>query len=438
MKVIQITKIVLAINISIISHLYSQNTYYENIQWNTAYFAENVEQTQNMLYLNLIISPMLLNKEIENHKEATIDSIIVKGIDGSLLKTMVTYNINSIIDTYTLFYFQENNWINYQKVFHEFNSEGKLTLSIHKIWNGVDWENFILENFEYDSLSNLTVHLIESVSASGWINSRRNLYSYNSNGELIKELQEVWGNGNWFKYMRWTNEYYSTGQLNTNLVEEWNGTNWISFIKNYFEYDKKGKLVNILNKKWISNAWQNNLKKIFLTGPDESVHLIKIWENNNWNDYDRTTYSYTDEMFLISGIYEYYQNGTWLPGEGSLDLLNPDGFEIHFIANEMQVFYNGITDVENDANPLQYALSQNFPNPFNPTTNIKFSIPQRGYVKLVIYNLLGEVITILVDEVLQAGNHIVPFNAENLNSGIYIYRIESAIFFQSNKMILLK
>jgi hypothetical protein len=94
--------------------------------------------------------------------------------------------------------------------------------------------------------------------------------------------------------------------------------------------------------------------------------------------------------------------------------------------------YNGAGEI------TTYDLSQNYPNPFNPTTNIKFSIPRQDYVKLAVYNLLGEVIAILVDEVLQAGNHNVPFQADNLSSGVYIYRIESENFVQSNKMILLK
>jgi len=75
--------------------------------------------------------------------------------------------------------------------------------------------------------------------------------------------------------------------------------------------------------------------------------------------------------------------------------------------------------------PKEYVLYQNFPNPFNPLTKIVFGLPQESKVKIIIYNLLGEEIKILLNEVRSAGFHSIDFAASKLSSGVYFYRIEA-------------
>jgi hypothetical protein len=88
--------------------------------------------------------------------------------------------------------------------------------------------------------------------------------------------------------------------------------------------------------------------------------------------------------------------------------------------------------------PVQYALSQNFPNPFNPTTQIKYSIRTNGLVTIKVYDILGKEVTTLVNEVKNAGTHIIDFNGANLSSGTYIYKMESNGFTDVKRMILIK
>ncbi|MEN8193259.1 MAG: T9SS type A sorting domain-containing protein [Bacteroidota bacterium] len=89
--------------------------------------------------------------------------------------------------------------------------------------------------------------------------------------------------------------------------------------------------------------------------------------------------------------------------------------------------------------PETLELSQNYPNPFNPATKINFAVPENsGHVKLAVYDILGRVITTLVDEELSSGNYSVDFDASNLPSGIYMYRLSSGSNTQTMKMILQK
>ncbi|MCO6472379.1 MAG: T9SS type A sorting domain-containing protein, partial [Melioribacteraceae bacterium] len=88
--------------------------------------------------------------------------------------------------------------------------------------------------------------------------------------------------------------------------------------------------------------------------------------------------------------------------------------------------------------PTKYELTQNYPNPFNPTTKISFSLPQADVVTLKVYDILGSEVATLVNEKLEAGVYEFNFNASNLPSGAYIYRIQTDNFQSTKKMMLLK
>jgi 2',3'-cyclic-nucleotide 2'-phosphodiesterase/3'-nucleotidase/5'-nucleotidase len=88
--------------------------------------------------------------------------------------------------------------------------------------------------------------------------------------------------------------------------------------------------------------------------------------------------------------------------------------------------------------PTDYVLNQNYPNPFNPVTTIRFGLPERNHVTLKVYNILGQDVATLVDEVKPAGYHIIHWNAEKLASGLYFTRMESGNKVRLTKMLLLK
>jgi hypothetical protein len=106
--------------------------------------------------------------------------------------------------------------------------------------------------------------------------------------------------------------------------------------------------------------------------------------------------------------------------------------------DSMNLFEVVTTSVEFDELPAGFALSQNYPNPFNPTTNISFVLPEASDVKLTVFNMLGQRVAVLTQGMYSSGMHTVNFNAANLASGTYVYRIEAGNFVQVRKMLLLK
>ena len=99
--------------------------------------------------------------------------------------------------------------------------------------------------------------------------------------------------------------------------------------------------------------------------------------------------------------------------------------------------YSDVVDVDVNG-PLSFALEQNYPNPFNPSTVIKYSVAKAGHVRLVVYNLVGEEVSVLVDGMVEEGFYQVRFDASNLPSGIYLYKLISGDFTATKKMNLIK
>jgi Secretion system C-terminal sorting domain len=97
----------------------------------------------------------------------------------------------------------------------------------------------------------------------------------------------------------------------------------------------------------------------------------------------------------------------------------------------------GITPVSGNV-PADFSLGQNYPNPFNPNTNIRFTIPKNSFVTIAVYDALGREVNRLVNSQLQAGEYEVDFDAANLTSGTYFYKLISGEIVQTKKMVLVK
>ena len=93
--------------------------------------------------------------------------------------------------------------------------------------------------------------------------------------------------------------------------------------------------------------------------------------------------------------------------------------------------------------PSIYNVSQNYPNPFNPVTTIKYKLPKIGFVNITVYDMLGNIINQLVNEIQNSGYKSAQWNAKNnqgnpVSAGVYLYSIKAGNFRQTKKMILLK
>jgi hypothetical protein len=137
--------------------------------------------------------------------------------------------------------------------------------------------------------------------------------------------------------------------------------------------------------------------------------------NGNGNSNSPKSYSFVDDK-VTAGKYSY---------------------RLKQIDNDGQFKYSKTIEVDFGA-PKKFELSQNYPNPFNPVTTIRFNLPEAGNVKLTLFNILGQELKTLVNEFKESGVHTINFDASELNSGMYIYKIEAGTFVQTRKMTLVK
>lgn len=181
--------------------------------------------------------------------------------------------------------------------------------------------------------------------------------------------------------------------------------------------------------------WNRNL--------EEDISSYKIFKkyasNGSWQFLTSTTdtlFEDLDEIYLTAhetfAKYAYYS-------VSSVDNTNKESEKSDsvrtIVKGEIRIEKRLLSDNQKE---LTYSLGKNFPNPFNPSTNINFSLPENGQVVLKLYNILGQVVKTLVDENLERGSYQLKLNASDLPSGMYIYSMQMNNFSSSKKMILTK
>jgi len=165
-----------------------------------------------------------------------------------------------------------------------------------------------------------------------------------------------------------------------------------------------------------------------IPGDGSGRRLFGVWDFSitTWGGFDVDGIVIDTSVFSSGSefLFSYYGDIDWVPQFAG------------------KVFFgNPALDANDGADeplPSSYALNQNYPNPFNPTTEIAFALPSKADVTLKIYNILGQEVTTLVDKAMNAGNHVVQWDASENATGVYFYKIEAGDFTETRKMMLLK
>ncbi len=184
-------------------------------------------------------------------------------------------------------------------------------------------------------------------------------------------------------------------------------------------------LANGILLKWQTATEVNNygfeIQRLF-----SDTKLVSVKNNDNWtkiafvqghgNSNSPKNYSYLDKINNKTGYYYYRLKQTDINGEFEFSPV----IEVSF------------------AKPQVYELTQNYPNPFNPSTVISYSLPEETVVNLSVYNMLGELVKVIVNTKQNAGNYKVNFDASGLTSGFYIYKLTTPTFSKVKKMLLIR
>lgn len=271
---------------------------------------------------------------------------------------------------------------------------------------------------------------VQDISSVGQIfNGAR---SYAKGAVVLHMLRKVVGDDNFFNILK---TYIAHPDLAYNVAvtedfqtvcEDVSGQNldyffneWI-YGENYPKYSMEWNSNNLGNDKYkvdLNISQQSQSNPTYFTMPID----IKISTNTG----DTTVTIFNNQL---SQNFEIDVNGQ--PNQIQLD---PDNWILKDII--------GVTNVQDDNQnvPVQFSLKQNYPNPFNPTTTIEYSIAKsNSIVSLIIYDILGKEVSTLVKKVQNKGTYNINFDASELTSGIYYYKLKAENFSQTNKMVVIK
>lgn len=160
-------------------------------------------------------------------------------------------------------------------------------------------------------------------------------------------------------------------------------------------------------------------------------------QNQGWN----VERKYSDSEWTNIGFISGSGTSTEIKNYSFIDEKVKDGivsYRLKQLDYSGEYSYSDIVEVDIKILPVEFALEQNYPNPFNPSTTINFEVPKASHINISVYNAIGEKVAIIANELFEAGRYSKTFDASNLSTGLYIYRLSSDDAVFTKKMILIK
>lgn len=339
------------------------------------------------------------------------------------IKSSYTYENSNLIEIIDRVW-DGSAWINSQRTSYTYNLNDDISTFVTQTWDGSVWVNSMRISYTYDSNNNPIEAIEQLWVASDWMNDWKYLYYYNGNN-LEEILSQVWDVSDWMDSQRALYTFDTNNNLSEVLFQYYSDTylDWIDFMKCSYTYDSHNNMIEEFWQGFTGSQWVNGMKSSFTY--DENNYLIEELQQNwigvSWENDLNYSYSYDENYNMIEELVQTWNGSDWVNNGKYLNA------------------YNSLTAVDEDSkSPDSFNLSDNYPNPFNPSTKIIYSIPEKSTVSLKVYDLLGNEITSLVNSEVEAGKHEVNFNAVNLPSGVYLYQLKAGNFTNTKKMLLIK
>jgi hypothetical protein len=348
---------------------------------------------------------------------------------------------------------------------------------LSQMWIDNDWLNMAYTEFFYNSNGLLTNDISKSWSDNAWVNNMKTSYTYEGNLKMSAE-SENWENETWVPYIKsqWT---YNENNRVTNIFDQlWMNDQWVNISQTTYTFDGDN-CIELLMQDWVNDAWETTHKTTYeydgegnntvsisetlimgisikskeISTYSQGLRTFVLRQNlsgTDWVDASRATYSYNANGLEIEFVGEEWTGAEWVYTMQGLYAYDANGNNTEVLTknwngsewvNFMKLTYNyqSVTDVEdNDITVKDFKLFNNYPNPFNPSTEIKFEIENSDFVELKIFDVLGNLVKTLVNQELASGTYVYNFDARELTSGIYFYRLLSGNFISTKKMTLTK
>lgn len=353
------------------------------------------------------------------------------------------------IDSTIIFAWEDSGWGKDQKLGYLYPNEFSTILSMY-MWDA-GWG-------DADMISSWTVneHGDETYSKTemfGMISETTIENTYDNNGKLVESVSV---NTSMFGTVDTTRDVYTyeNDNLIENLSQVWNSTDWEDKYRILYSYDNNNNQIEFISENWDGSAWSMDMKMTnSYTNNKISQSITETWYPMLDSTKTKTYFFYNDDKIDFTES-ENYVNKTWAKYDKHIYTWNNDllaeliiqewnGSEYINQSKSINYYGTGGTAIDDiNETPQTFSLS-NYPNPFNPETNISFELPKDQVITLKIYDIMGNLVTTLTDNKWSAGSHIITWNGTNKNhikvpSGIYIYMLESSDYKEAKRCLLVK
>ena len=352
---------------------------------------------------------------------------------------------------------------------------------LYTTWDGSNWVNDELQTYSYDDETGFYNELLMQIwDGSSWQNFFKFVIENNEYGWPLETLVQMWDaeTQSWMDASLMTTTYNADGHPTYSLVQMNMGEMWMDMEQMTYTWDNDF-LMEILTEEWDfgMNNWINADRELYTyDGEDQIQELEQMWENESeWIDDSKTTMTYDGNHHMMESLQQSWDQVQWYNGRHSTYSYDNDWNEIQELELEwdydaeswvnfqdkyytwenglmverltyewdetrnwenhsMQTFTYG--DLSNSDEVILPKINlTNYPNPFNPTTIIKFSIQDGNSGTLSIYNTKGQLIE---SKDFSTGEYSYHWNADKLTSGIYFYKLQTENYSKVRKMLLMK
>ena len=375
-------------------------------------------------------------------------------------KFSYTYDANNNLTEMLYQFWDGSAWVNNNKDTYEYDGNNNIIELLIQYWVGSVWENSMQYSYTYDAKNNLTESLGQSWNGFAWVIRGKYSYTYDINNNKIEQLYEEWNGFDWVNDYKSSYTYDANNNKTEALYQDWNDSAWVSIDRYSFTYDGNNYLIETLIQNWDGSFWANYRNLIYSYDANNSlIELLRQdWDGYTWVNEYKSTYTYDANINLTEQLDQAWIGSFW---ENNIEYSFTYDENNNLSKSFVQIWdssgwvnygkylytYTPVTAVNGDLSSVNaYSLSNNYPNPFNPTTVISYQLPVSCNVTLRIYDILGKEVATLVDEYKPAGTYEVEFSTTGgpasstkyPASGIYFYRMQAGDFVQTRKMLLLK
>ena len=396
------------------------------------------------------------------------------------MKEINTYDESGNLTEYIYQEWIQSEWIDLWRNVYSYDDNGNLIIDAHQQWNGSEWVDYRISYYtydndgneievydikggaynwkvisEYDDNSNLTLRLEQYWHNDEWLNASQESYTYDNDGHLIESLSQMWENSEWVNEYNYHYEYDLNGNLTEKVTKFWLNSTWTDVGKATYVYDANGNQTEELTQGWINEEWLNMEKYLseYDVHGNLTAFITQYWYDTYWQNMNKDSYIYNEAGNQIEKLYQSWSDPDWINRDKYTTTYDETGKKTEYLfqrwsrsssiwENQKRTtyVYDPALFLEGEVREIStYALSsRNYPNPFNPSTIIEFYLPVSDHVRIDIFTISGQHARTILNKSLSKGLHKVEYNAQNLPSGVYFYRLYSGDLQTSGRMILIR